>query len=243
MSRPKSEMPQYQRHNTGQARVEIDHNSYYLGKYGTPESFAKYHAILAAHAAGTLDNALPDTTEHTVRIVCADYRQRRLPRYDNNPADQDRRVRLLEQLEQMYGDTPANDFGPLKLETVRDEWVQKGNCRRYCNDKAAIVIQIFRHGVARELCSSETIKALECLPPLQRQDAKDNPKRPVPTIEHVLTTLEYLPTVPKVMVQMQLATACRPSEVFRLEPDHVDKTGEVRGRPAPALPGVAALEA
>ena len=123
MSRPKSEMPQYQRHNTGQARVEIDHNSYYLGKYGTPESFAKYHAILAAHVAGTLDNALPDTTEPTVRIVCADYRQRRLPRYAKTPADQDRRVRLLEQLEQMYGDTPANGFGPLKLETVRDEWV------------------------------------------------------------------------------------------------------------------------
>lgn len=111
-------MPQYQRHNTGQARVEIDCKSYYLGKYGTPESFAKYHAILAAHAAGTLDNALPDTTEPTVRIVCADYRQRRLPRYDNNPADQRRSVRLLEQLEQMYGDTPANGFGPLKLETV-----------------------------------------------------------------------------------------------------------------------------
>ncbi|HAD21403.1 MAG TPA: hypothetical protein DCF87_04725 [Opitutae bacterium] len=94
MPRPKAEIPEYSRHSSGQARVRINGKAIYLGKYGTPESFAKYHAILAAHAAGTLDNDLPDTTEPTVRIVCADYRQRRLLRYDSQPADQGRRVGL-----------------------------------------------------------------------------------------------------------------------------------------------------
>ena len=227
MPRPKAKTPEYSRHSSGQARVRIDGEAIYLGKYGTPESFAKYVAILAAYAAGTLDAALPDTTEPTVRILCSDYRQRRLPRYNNNGDDQRRRVRLLEQLEQMYGEISAIEFGPLKLETMRDEWISSGNCRRYCNDKAAIVIQIFKHGVAREICSAETIRALECLPGLQRQDAHDNPKRNVPTIEDVERTMEFMPIVPQAMIRMRLATGCSPSEVFRLEASHVDKSGEV----------------
>ncbi|MCP4776928.1 MAG: hypothetical protein GY880_22125 [Planctomycetaceae bacterium] len=94
MPRPKAEIPKYSRHTNGQARVRINGKATYLGKYRTPSSFAKNHAVLAAHDARRQDTALPDTTEPTVRVVCADYRQRRLLRYDSQPADQGRRVGL-----------------------------------------------------------------------------------------------------------------------------------------------------
>ncbi len=54
MARPKADIPAYTRHSNGRAKVKINGKAHYLGTHGSPESFAKYHAILAAHAAGTL---------------------------------------------------------------------------------------------------------------------------------------------------------------------------------------------
>ena len=45
--------PKYGLHkSTGQARVKILGKTYYLGKYGTPESREKYARLIAAHAQG-----------------------------------------------------------------------------------------------------------------------------------------------------------------------------------------------
>ena len=37
-------------------------------------------------------------------------------------------------------------FGPLKLQAVRQVWIDDGNSRRYCNRKARIVKRMFRWG-------------------------------------------------------------------------------------------------
>ncbi len=42
MARPKADVPAYTRHSNGRAKVIINSKNHYLGKYGSPESFAKY---------------------------------------------------------------------------------------------------------------------------------------------------------------------------------------------------------
>lgn len=41
MPRPKSTAPAYQFHVSGQAVVRLDYQDFYLGKHGTPESYAR----------------------------------------------------------------------------------------------------------------------------------------------------------------------------------------------------------
>ena len=51
MARPRSPQPAYQYHVSGQAKVRLGHDDFYLGKHGTPESYARYYALLAEYNA------------------------------------------------------------------------------------------------------------------------------------------------------------------------------------------------
>jgi hypothetical protein len=87
MPRPKSLQPFYRFHVSGQARVTLDGRDYFLGKHGTPESWAKYHALLAKYVANGL--TMPEVERLAdeaiqIRHVTADYRARELPRYQHN---------------------------------------------------------------------------------------------------------------------------------------------------------------
>ncbi|MDA7878279.1 hypothetical protein N9B39_01880 [bacterium] len=82
-----------------------------------------------------------------------------------------------------YADLLSSEFGPLKLAGIRDKLIQRGNCRRYVKNLIQVIIQIFRHGVAREIVPPETLTALEAL---RRGEAHDNPPRRIPTLEEVV---------------------------------------------------------
>lgn len=51
MPRPKSNQPAYRFHVSGQARVELDGRTFYLGQHGSPESYARYYGLLATFNA------------------------------------------------------------------------------------------------------------------------------------------------------------------------------------------------
>ena len=228
MARPKADIPAYTRHSKGRAKVKINGKNHYLGKYGSPESFAKYHAILAAHAAGTLgQKPICQGEEPIIADLTNSYRFRELPRYENNQQHYNLRQQLMAALLLNYADLPCSEFGPLKLAGIRDGFVRAGNCRRHANEKTKTIIQIFRHGVAREMVLPETLTALESLPNLRRGEAHDNPPRHVPTLGDVEATLTHMQLAPATMVKLQLATACRPSEAMNLRPQHIDRTGKV----------------
>ena len=52
MSRPKSLIPVYRRHSSGQARVTINGRDYLLGPHGTKASKIEYDRITTAAARG-----------------------------------------------------------------------------------------------------------------------------------------------------------------------------------------------
>ncbi|MGC6550210.1 MAG: site-specific integrase, partial [Rubripirellula sp.] len=60
MPRMRNAVPKYLFHISGQARVSIAGRDFYLGKYGSPESLARYHSLLATCAeTGTLPDETP----------------------------------------------------------------------------------------------------------------------------------------------------------------------------------------
>lgn len=163
----------------------------------------------------------------TVRAVTANYAANELPRYESNSGSYSRIYGCLKRMESMFGETPVDDFGPVKLRAIQTKLNETGNSRRYINDQVRDIIRIMKHGVSLELVSPATITALETIPSLRQGEAPDRPPRQGVSLEQVKNTLPELHPVVAGMVRIQLGTGCRPSELFSMTPAQVDTSGEV----------------
>jgi hypothetical protein len=87
----KSPAPVYRYHVSGNAQVRLCGKDFYLGPHGSPESYSRYHALLAEYNANgrKLPESVPEhqmSQEIRVRDVTADFRELVLPRYVDNSA-------------------------------------------------------------------------------------------------------------------------------------------------------------
>ena len=226
----KSHAPVYRYHVSGNAQVRLCGKDFYLGSHGSPESYSRYHALLAEYNAN--GKKLPEgVPQHQmsqgirVRDVTADFRELELPRYVDNSGSYSRLSGVLNALNELYGDIPISELGPLRLRELRNRLARSGNCRRYLNAQVRDVIRVVRHGLSRELVKPETITALESMPPLRSGEGHDNPKRESVALTLVQATIPHLDPVVQTMVRLQLATACRPSELFSMTPSQIDRSG------------------
>jgi integrase len=229
MPRNRASMPAYRYHISGQARVTLDGKDFYLGEFDSPESKARYFALLAEYnengkRAPEVDQHLSDAPI-TVQCVTAEFREHIKTKYASNPKEKNRFENLCSTLEYDYGDLPAEKFGPRKLAELRDLFVTGGNCRRYANRQTRNVIQIFRHAVSRELIGPNRIVALESLESLrygQTKAPESTPVLPV-DIEAVRLTARHLSPTQKAMVRVQAATGMRSGEVCIMRPCDIEK--------------------
>jgi hypothetical protein len=51
-------------------------------------------------------------------------------------------------LKELYGEQPADEFGPISLTSVQNAFVQKGHCRRYVNQNVGRIKRMFKWAVA-----------------------------------------------------------------------------------------------
>jgi len=155
MARPKKSDPKYRYHVSGQAVVTLAGKDFYLGQHDTPESRAKYHKLLAKFNANGL--RAPDQVSHhadkpfMVQNVTAEFRELASRKYANHPEEKRWYVALCELLETKYGELPAKDFGPRKLDAIREIYVDSGNKRFTVNRKASGIRKIFKYAVAMEV--------------------------------------------------------------------------------------------
>ncbi len=233
MPRPKASIPEYKFHISGQARVWLDGEWRYLGEYDSPESRAKFFAILQVYEAN--GRRLPDDSTTrlddapvTVRCVTAEYRSILDERHPSK-SHRDRMRNLCTTLEDEYGDEPVTDFGPRKLESLRSLMVASGNSRRYINRQIQSIVAIFKHAVSRELIGPERIVALQTLEPLRagRTKAKEGTKRKPADLDDVAKTLLHLSPQVAAMVKLQVLVGARPSEIYRMTPGKIDRSGDV----------------
>ena len=57
----------------------------------------------------------------------------------------------LRPLKELYGETPAVEFGPRSLKAVRQKMIEKGWCRPYVNKQVNRIRHVFKWAVSDEL--------------------------------------------------------------------------------------------
>jgi integrase len=227
--------PSYRRHSSGQACVTVRQSDgrrreILLGAWGTAASKAEYRRVLAEADAN--QGCLPPETagaapaDLTVNELALAYWK-----YAESYYDFDRRKGIvfnirdaIRVLRQLYGHTPAADFGPLALKACRAEMVKKDWSRVYVNAQVDRLRRAFRWAASEQLVPAAVYDALKTVEGLRRGRTKARETKKVKPVasEHVEATLAHMPAVVRAMVRFQQLTGCRPDEACRLRPLDLD---------------------
>ena len=71
-------------------------------------------------------------------------------------------------LKEHYGMTPACDFGPLKLKSLREVMIAKGWVRTEINRKVGRIRRMFKWGVENEMLLPSVLQALQAVTGLRK---------------------------------------------------------------------------
>jgi integrase len=159
--------PSYRYHKARDcAVVTINGKDHYLGAYDSPESWEKYHRLVAEWlAARNLPPAAPRPTAAplTVAELVLAYWRWAESYYvkDGKPtSEQDTIRQALRFVRRLYGSTPAHEFTPKKLKAVRQAMVEHPVTRRFevRNPDTGEVEwreKVLRHGLARSFINKQ----------------------------------------------------------------------------------------
>lgn len=255
MARPKSKAPARRYHISGQSVVTIGGRDFYLGPHDSPESIARYAALVIHYQAAGM--TLPDDFNPAsldiqaakllgqlspqaaasdqanqptlVRHITAAYREHIVVKYAESPAEIHRLTSICDDIDKHDGNVQAIKYGPLRLQAQRQRWIDSGKARVYCNRLTNAVKRIWKFAVSQELVTSscwEALRSVEALQVGQTAAPETDPVLPADII-HVRATAKHLSPVVKSMMRVQIATGMRPSEICGMRPCEIDRSGEV----------------
>ncbi|TWU62535.1 tyrosine-type recombinase/integrase [Crateriforma conspicua] len=227
MGRPRSKLPKYSYHVSGQATVWLHYKRYFLGEYDSPESRARYLELVQIYndngqtMPGDVATRQKETPI-TVNQVLAKWReyvaeQPQLSRYDS----------MVSVLQIEYGAIAAHEFGPKRLKEFRELLIADRITRQNINEQVRAVCRIFKHAASEELVEYQVYDRLTTVEPLRfgRTQAPEQRRRQPANLHHVAATVRELTPIVADMVRVQLATGMRPSEVCRIRPCDIDRSG------------------
>lgn len=238
-------IPQPTRHTKGQAVVRLNGQDIYLGEHGSAAAKAKYEGVIAEWLAN--GRRLPQAKRTINEIVLA-YVQHAQEYYAESPQEI-KKIRLsLRTLKELFGRTPAHEFGPLKLKAVRQRLLGKQTrvhrrtvieegksvvherttdyhlARRTINMRTEIIKRMFKWAVENEMVPADLHHALSAVVGLKsgRCTAKDRPPvRPV-CDEVVETTLPHVSRHVGGLIQLQRLTGARSGELVIMRACDID---------------------
>jgi integrase len=234
MPRLKNAVPKYRKHRaSGQAIVTIEGRDIYLGPHNSKASRLEYDRIVTEWlAAGRKLPVSLGEIDLSVVEVLARYKKfaKLYYRKDGRPTGEWENIeRAIKPVQELYGRTPAKEFGSLALKAVREKMIKADLSRGVINARIARIKRVFRWAASEELIPATVVGKLETVAGLEegRSEAREaKPVLPVPD-EIVDKTLPRLPQVVADMVRLQRLTGCRPGEICALRPCDVDRTGEI----------------
>lgn len=255
--RKNGEAPQIRFHaHSGQARVRINGQVIYLGRYGSPEANAAFHRLLAEWHATSGNVVVPEAAATprrrrpaaepstpapapaaapaglTVAEVCVLWMadcEKRYTRKDGTQSSTIHECRMIVRALEADGMIPAAAFKAKALIAVQRRLVAQGRPRTTVNRILKGIRRLFRWATVNEYVPDGLVHALEAVEPLrpgQTEAAELEPVTDVPD-EHVEQTLAFLQPVLRDLVRFIRLAGCRPGEGCTIRPGDVDTTGPV----------------
>ncbi len=245
MARKPNVFPSYLLHQpTGQARVRIKGQDYYLGLYGSDESRIRYGELIAKLAGGVPIDPIADSKRGSlprnesddpgpsVGELCLAFLRHAETHYVKD-GKQTSEISVLKcvirPLNELYGMLPAKDFGPLALKAVRVKMVELGWTRGVINSGMSRIRRIFKHAIANELIDASILPRLQCVAPLLagRTKAHDNAPRTSVDDERIETVKKLVRPLVCDLIDLQRLCGARGGELLKLTTGMIDRTGDV----------------
>ena len=230
--------PAYRLHKARNcAVVTIDGKNHYLGPYGSPESHEKYARLIAEWRASQRHplrgpvSPLADPGLSINELLLAYFRH--VQTYyvkDGQPtSEQDNIRQALRFIRQLYGTSPAADFGPMALKNVRQAMIDAGRSRKLINKDVNRIRQMFGWAVENELLPVAVAQALREVKGLRRGRSAARETAPVMPVseEHIRAILPHLSPQVAAMVRLQHLCGARPQEIISIRPCEIVTDGDV----------------
>jgi len=214
--------PKYRRQKAkrgpDRAFVELNGKRHYLGQYGTPESEQAYHRLIAEWLAH--GKSLPSTQAGTTVGQIIEAYLRRVAQYyrraDGTTTSSLPRIELVTgTLRELYGDMPANEFGPASLRALRQVWVERGVARKTANDYASEVKRLFRWAASHEFVPAIVYQGLHTVEGLREGRCEARETGPVRPVEpHKIDAVRpHVSAQVEALIDLQLLTGARAGEL------------------------------
>jgi integrase len=221
-------VPKYALHKpSGQARVTVGGERIYLGAFNSHVSLQRYREIVARWQTRQPARSIPDISIGELAILYNEHVKSHYVKAGRPTSEQHcirSALRLLLATERY---TLVRDFGPKRLNAVRDAMVDSGQARKSINKHISRIRRLFRWGVAEELVSADVLAAISALDGLKAGRSRAAEKLPVrpALLRDVVAIRKHVPPQVYAMIRLQIRTGMRPGEVVRLRTCDLDCSG------------------
>jgi integrase len=227
-------VPAYRLHKArGCAVVTFNGKNHYLGTYGSPESRAKYNRLIAEYVSGGLDRKGGGGSPYPVAKLCDEFLNWAKREYRTRSGEATRSVdnarQALRTLFEMFADLDAAQFGPRSLLLYRDELVRHNLARTTVNDRVKLVRRAFKWATENERVPPSVFHGLQAVSGLRRGRGgarETEPVHPAPE-KDILAALPFMPDPVRAMVELQLLTGARPSEILLMRAAEINRSGRM----------------
>ena len=189
MARSRNTFPSYLEHKqSGKARIVwtdatgVRHFRMLPGPFNSAESKAEFSRLQLELATAPV-SAVIDPGSITVNEVLHAYYVHAERYYSDPDGKPTKELGCMKSatkpVRELYGDTPATEFGPLALKAVRQKMIEAGLCRGLVNRRTDRVKRVFKWAVAEELVPVATYEALRTLAGLRRGRTELRESEPV----------------------------------------------------------------
>jgi integrase len=229
--RPQHGIPALVHHKpSGQARVRIDGQDRYLGKFGSPQARRRYQQIVRDLAAGGTGEA-NDCTIQTVAELVAEYMvhvRQRYRKHGRPTSEVHSQKTALRFVVALYADARVEDFGPAALQDVREAMIEAGMGRKSINRNIGRIRQAFRWAAERERIDAALWQRLGVVQGLRRGQGGRETAKPAPLAWQAVKRLEgHVAAQVWAMVALQWHTGMRPGEVVIMRTADIETGGPI----------------
>ena len=236
MSNRKPRQPQYRRQRRPGSQPDTAYTTLSgqriaLGRYDSPESHREFARVVHEwEQRGRMREV--KAVELTITQLCARYW---LHIADSHRAKPENAKPMIRAIGELYGDTPARQFGPKRLKALQASMAErigrnhKTWSRSYVNKMIRAVRSMFRWAVSEELIEATVLDALCTVEGLRARDrrARETAPRNAPPAAHVDAIKRFVARQVWAMVQLQRLTGARPGELVIMRPVDLDMSSDI----------------